>query len=192
MNFRNKGDFSAGQRAAFWILVLIVIVLAFFVFSRRSKKETPARTAVERLPRVGAASLYPPVDSPGAIDDRVTQEDVQDTICVPGYTSKVRPPRSFMNKLKRQLMQQNHLPGEERDYELDHIIPLELGGCPSCLTNLWMEPWVFPGAHEKDLVEDYLHREVCKGHIKLADAQQMIIHDWYAVYLTYRTPEPQQ
>jgi hypothetical protein len=27
------------------------------------------------------------------------------------------------------------------DYELDHLIPLELGGAPAEAANLWPEPW---------------------------------------------------
>jgi hypothetical protein len=69
------------------------------------------------------------------------------------------------------------------DYELDHIVPLELGGCADCLTNLWMEPLTSPGAHEKDRVENYLHREVCNDRIPLEQAQKMISQDWYSVYL---------
>jgi hypothetical protein len=26
------------------------------------------------------------------------------------------------------------------DYELDHLVPLEVGGAPSTATNLWPEP----------------------------------------------------
>src|ERR1700685_964893 len=36
-------------------------------------------------------------------------------------------------------------------YELDHLIPLELGGCPDCKENLWLEPYdPQPGARQKD------------------------------------------
>jgi len=44
--------------------------------------------------------------------------------------------------------------GSIHDYELDHLIPLELGGCPNCESDLWPEARnVFPGANEKDEVE---------------------------------------
>ena len=69
------------------------------------------------------------------------------------------------------------------DYELDHLIPLELGCCSDCEANLWPQPRnVFPGALEKDEVENYLHREVCSGGLALAEAQREIATDWYAVY----------
>jgi len=134
--------------------------------------------------RAGDPSLYPPPETPGAVDPQITQENVADTICRPGYTKTVRPPVSYTGRIKRQRMDEYHLPGVLSDYELDHIVPLELGGCPDCLTNLWMEPWPSPGAHEKDRVEDALHREVCRGQISLTEAQRQIMDDWYSVYLS--------
>jgi hypothetical protein len=48
---------------------------------------------------------------------------------------------------------------------------------------LWPEPRnIFPGAKEKDEVEDYLHRQVCSGALSLAEAQQEIASNWYEVY----------
>ena len=70
--------------------------------------------------------------------------------------------------------------GMPSDYELDHLIPLELGGCPDCKANLWMEP--LGAALRKDTVERHLHREVCAGRMELTEAQQMIAQDWYSVY----------
>lgn len=68
-------------------------------------------------------------------------------------------------------------------YEIDHLISLELGGADD-VRNLWPQPYYeHPGAREKDLVENYLHKRVCAGEIKLADAQKQIAEDWYAVYL---------
>jgi hypothetical protein len=69
------------------------------------------------------------------------------------------------------------------NYELDHLISLELGGCTDCVANLWPEPYNIPmGAREKDKVENYLHKEVCNGEITLTEAQQEIATDWTAVY----------
>jgi hypothetical protein len=50
---------------------------------------------------------------------------------------------------------------------------------------LWPEPRnIFPGAKEKDEVEDYLHRQVCSGALSLTDAQQEIASNWYEIYQT--------
>jgi hypothetical protein len=122
--------------------------------------------------------------TPGAIDPRVTQSNIRNTICRRGYTSTVRPPFEYTNAMKHRLMRIYDVTGNIHDYELDHLIPLELGGCPNCEANLWPEPWnVFPGASEKDEVESYLHNQVCSGVMPLAEAQQQIAADWYAVYI---------
>lgn len=69
------------------------------------------------------------------------------------------------------------------DYELDHLISLELGGCTDCVSNLWPEPYNIPmGARQKDKVENYLHKAVCNGEITLTEAQLEIATDWTAVY----------
>jgi len=158
------------------LLVVVVMMLLYF----RSRK--PSLRNLRSSTRVGDASLYPPPATPGVADSRVTQQNIYETICISGYSAKVRPPVSLTNRIKRERMVSQALPGTASDYELDHIIPLELGGCPDCEGNLWMEPWSHPGAHEKDRVEDYLHREVCQGRMSLGEAQRLITSDWYAVY----------
>ena len=66
-------------------------------------------------------------------------------------------------------------------YEVDHLIPLGLGGA-NAIANLWPEPAEpQPGFHEKDKVEDYLHAEVCAGRLDLSAAQRAIATDWTAV-----------
>jgi hypothetical protein len=121
--------------------------------------------------------------TPGAIDPQVTQRNIRNTICRRGYTRTVRPPFEYTNAMKRRLMRTYGITGSIHDYELDHLIPLELGGCPDCEANLWPQPRnVFPSANEKDEVEDYLHHQVCSGVLPLAEAQHEIAFDWYAVY----------
>jgi hypothetical protein len=67
--------------------------------------------------------------------------------------------------------------------EVDHLISRELGGADT-FDNLWPQPYTqHPGAHEKDWLENRLHKEVCSGTITLEDAQQEIKNDWYAAYL---------
>lgn len=67
--------------------------------------------------------------------------------------------------------------------EVDHLISRELGGADAEV-NLWPQPYTqHPGAHEKDWLENKLHKEVCANKISLSDAQQEIGADWYAAYL---------
>jgi hypothetical protein len=68
--------------------------------------------------------------------------------------------------------------------EVDHVISLELGGADT-EANLFPQPYNpgVPGAHSKDQVENWLHRQVCDGSISVEDAQKAIAKDWYQVYL---------
>ena len=73
--------------------------------------------------------------------------------------------------------------------EVDHLISRELGGADS-VDNLWPQPYTqHPGAHEKDWLENQLHKEVCAGTITLEDAQQEIKIDWYAAYTKRKHPK---
>lgn len=125
-----------------------------------------------------------PACTPGATDPRVTQATIASTICTRGYTATVRPPLNVTEKIKREQMAAYGLQGQRLgDYELDHLVGLELGGAPAEVANLWPEPWVGEGnAHEKDAVENFLNREVCRGNMQLAEAQHQIATDWLAVY----------
>jgi hypothetical protein len=109
---------------------------------------------------------------PGAINPQVTQANIAETICVRGWTHTVRPTREYTSALKRQQMAERHLPGRPSDYKLDHFIPMDLGGAPRDLRNLWPEPR--PQARLKDREEYALNRAVCSGWMTLGVAQQKI------------------
>ena len=113
---------------------------------------------------------------PGDLNPAVTQATIHKTICVPGYTKTIRPPVKWTDALKRTLMQSQHLKGKPRDYELDHFIPLELGGAPKSLKNLWMQP--LAEARVKDQEESSLHHVVCLGNTTLKDAQDALKVKW--------------
>ncbi|HKF76481.1 MAG TPA: hypothetical protein VKF59_10100 [Candidatus Dormibacteraeota bacterium] len=127
----------------------------------------------------GGGALPDPACTPGAVDPAVTQATISSTICVSGYTSRVRPPESYTEPLKRDLLARYGLPGPLSNYELDHLVPLEVGGAPRSVRNLWPEPAsVHPGSLDKDRLENRLHDEVCSGQMRLADAQLAIATDW--------------
>lgn len=117
-----------------------------------------------------------PALTPGATLP-VTAED----ICVSGYSEKVR---NVPLDVKRQAYAEygitQHAAGE---FEVDHLISLELGGSNS-LKNLWpqsyhTQPW---NAHVKDALENALHEQVCTNQISLPDAQRAIATDWIGAY----------
>lgn len=141
--------------------------------------------------KVGGVYAEPrAVLTPGKADPRVTQATLRSTVCVPGYTASVRPSTGYTNPVKDRQMSAYGYAGRARaDFELDHLIPLELGGDPRAVANLWPQPWehaggrILPdgyGAETKDDFEDYLKRAVCAGRLRLVDAQQQMAHNWIA------------
>lgn len=124
--------------------------------------------------------------TPGAADPRVTQANIGRTICVRGYSSKVRPPVGVTEKIKRQQMvAYGDAAYPMSDFELDHLISLELGGAPASPKNLWPQPYERSGligkgrgSETKDHFENFLHVEVCLGKMSLAEAQREISTNW--------------
>jgi hypothetical protein len=95
-------------------------------------------------------------------------------------------------------------------YEEDHLISLEIGGHPTDPRNLWPEPYnthvggVIMGAHQKDVVEGFIHDEICYDipgskknsyipattSITLRRGQQILSGDWYACYESIKQGVP--
>jgi len=126
---------------------------------------------------------------PGAINPNVTQSNIAQTICRPGWTATVRPPESYTYELKRQQMAARHLPGRPRDYQEDHYVPLEIGGHPSDPRNLWPQP--IQEAYLKDMLERALNRAVCGGKMTLMNAQRCLLNElWTACARRMHTPLP--
>lgn len=104
-----------------------------------------------------------------------------DLVCVRGYSATVRDvTESVKNQVYAEYSITSHFTGE---YEVDHLISLELGGSND-ISNLWPEAAEpRPGFHEKDQVENYLHEQVCNGNMTLKAAQDLISHDWTSVII---------
>jgi hypothetical protein len=130
------------------------------------------------------ASSSPPILPDPQLTPGATLEVTTSDICVPGYTKKVRSvPAAVKKQVYAAYGIQDHAPG---DYEVDHLIPLELGGS-NTVKNLWpqsfqTQPW---NAHVKDHLENELHRLVCAGELELKTAQHDIATDWIAAYRKY-------
>ena len=74
---------------------------------------------------------------------------------------------------------------QPHEYEVDHLISLELGGSNS-IKNLWPESYHGPwNAHIKDRLENELHRRVCSGALDLKEAQREISTNWIEAYKKY-------
>ena len=76
-------------------------------------------------------------------------------------------------------------PGPHPDFEIDHLIPLGLGGADD-EKNLWPEPrrlieptW---SAEAKDRIEWKLRDLICSGALDVREAQTMMAEDWTEAY----------
>lgn len=113
--------------------------------------------------------------TPGAIFTTATRQ----AVCTPGYSKGVRNvPASEKAAVYKEYSILSHTAGQ---YEVDHLVSLELGGSNS-IANLWPEAAIpLPGFHQKDMVENYLHYQVCAGLIPLSTAQREIATNWVDV-----------
>ena len=120
--------------------------------------------------------------TPGSVATRETA-----TVCQAGYAHSVRPRGNVWRRLKDEVYDKYGLPRGHRSridaeghrhaaYEIDHLVPLELGGAPADLANLWPQP--IAAAEQKDHVENRLHVLVCAHQMTLREAQSQIENDW--------------
>ncbi|WP_031072764.1 hypothetical protein [Streptomyces sp. NRRL WC-3742] len=128
--------------------------------------------------------LPDPACTPGATNPDVSQDTIDSTICVGGYSTSIRPSTSYTNRLKiQQIAQYGYDDTNTADYEEDHHIPLSLGGHPTDPRNLWPQPRYATGSNgntaaDKDTVEYKLYKAVCNHQVDLVPAQQAIATDW--------------
>jgi hypothetical protein len=128
--------------------------------------------------------------TPGAVLPEVTSATVEQTICrhVPGepsWSRAHRPPEAYTEHLKRRLLAAGG-GGRLQDYELDHLVPLSLGGDPTSPQNLWLQPrfgaW---DAAKKDRLEVRLWRLACQHPDQLSALQRAIAVNWEDAYRAY-------
>ena len=156
---------------------LYATVIALFLISNT----VPANALAIGMPN--------PKLTPGLTNPAVTQKSIGTTICVVGYTKTIRPPVSYTNKLKYdQLHSGYNVQGDMnmRNYEEDHLIPLEVGGHPSSKLNLFPQYYAATyGARVKDRLENKIHLLVCSGKITLKAGQAAFVPDWTVGYKKY-------
>lgn len=181
---------KAWQKLTVSSFILIVMVSLFAAYGPKSKN-TNNIISVSPTPLASVLSasdpnavchikgdLPDPNCTPGTIDPSVTQDNIDQTICVSGYTKTVRPSATYTNKLKaQQVASYGYQDINLHDYEEDHLISLELGGAPSDPNNLWPEPGASP--NYKDKIENICHKMVCSRQITLITAQQQIATNWH-------------
>lgn len=89
------------------------------------------------------------------------------TICAPGYARSHRPSHWYAATVKLVMA----FPDSPARYELDHQVPLCLGGAGWSLANLQLQPW--DEARRKDAAERAACKRVCERGYPLAAEQ------WY-------------
>jgi 5-methylcytosine-specific restriction endonuclease McrA len=138
-----SGQMTRGAAISMALLAIIVLALiVLLAWPTHSASHSPVDTD----------------DLAGMVDPRVSQANIQVTICRRGWTRTVRPAREVTDAIKRNLVADRRV--SPRDYELDHIVPLDLGGARLDLRNLMLQAWTGAcNAHQKDALErQLLHR----------------------------------
>jgi hypothetical protein len=147
---------------------------------------SPAQAAAANTPSIHTVSLAPASTKAGpayvypnsSLTPGVVLTTDASLISTPGYASSVR---DVSTVTKKQVYAEYGLsyPQPTGAYEVDHFIPLEIGGSND-IGNLWLEPATpTPGFHQKDQLENFEHGQVCDGTISAAEAQRRMVSDWY-------------
>jgi len=163
------------------LLLPLLILLAGCGTTATILYPTPTASSTAHTRCMAARGVPDAHCTPGAVFSGVTPQK----ICVAGYTRTVR---NVSASEKAQVFAEyditQHTPGQ---FEIDHLIPLELGGSNE-LANLWPEAASpVPGFHQKDQLENYLHDKVCSGALSLKDAQHEIATNWIGAYDAMRS-----
>lgn len=127
--------------AAACIFLMLALLIAIYVHRRfagpggvDTLELTPKSSDVTDTVPVWA---YPRRElTPGAVDPTVTQSNIQDTICVPGYSKAIRSSAHASRELRTEVFHEYGVSSQD-GHVLDHLVPIELGGCVSCIENLW-------------------------------------------------------
>jgi 5-methylcytosine-specific restriction endonuclease McrA len=126
-----------------------------------------------------------PSCTPGAIDPTVTEEVLKDsrfrTKCIRNLVTSASKKNSTYDWYG--LNHPSNNTGATQTCELDHLVPLELGGADT-LDNIW--PQCGPDDvglasrffKRKDAIENFLTSQVKAGKMSLNDAQHGIATDW--------------
>lgn len=167
----------------FTILVCVFAVASIYAYENRG---ISSGSQTERA--AGSdGSLPDPFLTPGAVST-ATKEEVCNT-----RTSTIR---NVPESLKKQVYLRYGMKGKHdlwcntsEGCEVDHLQSLEISGTND-INNLWPQPYIGTwNAHQKDLLENKLHKMVCDGDISLEEAQTAIRTNWIEAYKKYITED---
>ena len=112
------------------------------------------------------------------VSPAVDAATISQTICVPGWTKKIRPRGAFAKRIKTRLIRALGSAPDLSAFVLDHRLPLALGGAPDDPRNLALQPW--KEAPEKNRTETCLARAVCAGRLWPQRSMAMMSPIWVA------------
>lgn len=143
---------------------------------------TPSRPPTYQIVDVDGVPEPDPTMTPGSVLPGVST----DVVC---STSWVRAHRSVSTAVIDAVFGAYGITASHRaGYELDHLIPTELGG-DGTVANLWPQPRTAASpqatAAAKDRLEQRLRDLVCAHRLPLATAQHDIDTSWGAAYTRY-------
>lgn len=135
--------------------------------------EDSCRAMIRNSDRI--AVMPDPHIVPGSVFAQVKLADIQES----GYSKRVR---DVPESLKKTICERDGVKWEDHDkYEVDHLIPLALGGSNST-SNLWCQPKF--GQHnalQKDAVERRVLKMVRDEEMDLREAQTKFGKDWISL-----------
>ncbi len=94
-------------------------------------------------------------------------------------------PRRGRTSVHREYGIRDHRPGQ---YEIDHLVPLELGGSNSIANLFPQRRRPRPGFRDKDRLENAANSAVCDDGRPLRQLQRRIARDWTAAYISLVGP----
>jgi hypothetical protein len=131
------------------------------------------------IPMLAGAQSYSYRDLPNpAVTPGLIRTSNSVEICAPGFSTEQY--RHTTEATKKKVCAEYHAkncPG--KGWEIDHLVSLEIGG-EDDIGNLWAQP--APAFHEKDKLENRLHKLVCSNRMTLPAAQSCLMRNWISCY----------
>ena len=144
---------------------------------RTARLRLIAAAALIGVPSYAAAQLPSSFQTPG---NKSKANEAQ--ICAADFEASVKPMAKWQHD---QALERYGKRPEDFTGDLDHLIPIALGGTNDP-ENLWpLPPNKDMGPGEKKALDLKLHQMVCDKTIKLKDAQDAIKKDWVKAYNQY-------
>jgi hypothetical protein len=149
--------------------------------------DTPIRYAIVALALAAAlpvaAENLPIIADPSLTPGAVASTDSSDVCGVINGLTYSKRHRRTTAELKREIYAEYGVDRDGRDFEIDHRVPLCIGGA-DVRENLWpQEGWEHPSYHDKDRLEVEVCRRACRSNeMSLPDGQAIFLGDWVEGY----------